>query len=81
MEVDWSNLLVMSAVVVFGGVVAEIFLSRVPSDTKFFIFYLITDVEIAHFHGARALLFDRAIGDAGGCGVITMNGGRRLWMS
>jgi hypothetical protein len=71
----------MAAIVVFRGVIAEVFLSRMPSDSELFILHLVADIEISHFHGSGALFFDGTIGDAGGGSIITVDGGWRLWVA
>jgi hypothetical protein len=49
-EIDRPDPLVMVAIVVFRGIIAKVFLSRMPLYSEFFIFHLVTDIEISHFH-------------------------------
>ncbi len=43
---------------VFGVVVAKVFLSGVPLDIKLFAGYLVCDTKVEHFHGAGTLALD-----------------------
>ena len=70
----------MAAVVMLGCIIGKIFLSRVPSHIKFFIFDLVADIEISHFHGSGALFFDHAVGNAGSGCVVAVDGSRGLRM-
>jgi hypothetical protein len=49
-EIYRPDPLVMAAIMVFGGIIAEIFLSRMPSHSEFLILHLVADIEISHFH-------------------------------
>ena len=50
--------------VMFAGVISYVFLTWVPSHVILLVFYLVTDVNILHFHGEGALFYDASIGNA-----------------
>ena len=81
MEVPRAHPLVVPPVEMFGKVVREVFLARVPSYIDIFSCDLVCDPEETHLHGARTLFFDTVIGDAGGCFVIAVHWCRRLGMA
>jgi hypothetical protein len=72
-EIDRLDLCVMACVVMFGRIVSQIFVSRVPADVEFAIFYLVADVKIAHFHRARALPIYGTVGNACCSDVVAVN--------
>ncbi len=56
----------------------QILLTRMPLDIVLFLCYFVTHLEVLHFHGTRALLFNRVVHNNDGGGVIAMDGGFRL---
>ena len=78
MWVDGTNVDVMFGVMVFGGVVAEVFEARVPSHIEMAFFCLIAGMEMSHFHWAGAMFFDGFVGYSDGGGVVAVDWGGRL---
>ncbi len=66
---------------VFAVVITHVFLARVPVNGELLAGDLVCDPEISHFHGARALALYGVVGNAGSRGVVTMDGGRWLWVA
>ena len=60
--------------VMFGVIVAHVFKAGMPMDSKLFACNLISNPKVAHLHGTRALAFDGAVGNAGCCGVVAVDG-------
>ena len=60
-EVPRSYLLVMTTIKMFGELVSNIFLTRMPLHVKISLLDLVCGAKKSHFHGPRALLLDGVI--------------------
>ena len=56
-QIQWSDILVMSGVMMLWRVVPHVIFPWVPDDVKFSVLHSITDVKISHFHLSWMLLF------------------------
>ena len=61
-----------------GVIVTQVLEAGMPMDTELLAGNLISNPEVAHFHGARSLAFDSVVGNAGGGCVVTVDCGRWL---
>ena len=52
-----------------------------PFDIEMFLVYLISDLDVSHFHGVRTMFFDSVICNACGCFSVSVYGGGRLQLS
>ncbi len=81
MEVHWLHGLMMCHWVVLGKMIGLVGIARVP---KYMILSLtdppIVDPIKPHVNGSGTFLCDVVIGNAGGCGVVSLNGGGGLGM-
>ena len=80
-EVPRSYLLVMTTVEIFGEVVNNIFLTRMPLNVKISLIDLVCGPEKLHLHGSRALILDGVICYAYCCEIVTVYWCRWLCMS
>ena len=65
-EVVGADTLVVGGGVMLGVIVTHVLEAGMPMDTELLAGNLISNPEVAHFHGARALAFDGVVGNAGG---------------
>ena len=61
-----------------GVIVTHVLKAEMPMDTELLAGNLISNPEVAHFHGARSLAFDGVVGNTGGGGVVTVDWSRWL---
>ena len=66
--------------VVFGVVVGEIVCSLSPVDEELALADSVADPVEAHIHGFGSSLLHCFVADAGGTGVVCLNGSGWLWM-
>ena len=77
-EVVGADSLVVGGGVMLGVIVTHVLEAGMPMDTELLAGNLISNPEVAHFHGARSLAFDGVVGNAGGGGVVTVDWSRWL---
>ena len=65
----------------FGEIIDEIVGAAAPVDQELALVYAVLDLVKAHVDSLGAALFDSVIGDAGGTGIVRLNGSCWLWMS
>jgi hypothetical protein len=67
--------------VVFGGIVAQVFLTGLIIKFEVFLCFAIQQPEVLHLHCMGALAFDCVIDDANNSGVVDVDGCWWLWMT
>ena len=65
-EVVGADSLVVGGGEMLGVIVTHVLEVGMPMDTELLAGNLISNLEVAHFHGARLLAFDGVVGNAGG---------------
>ena len=65
--------LVVRRWVMLGVIVTHVFEAGMPMDIKLLAGNLISNPEIAHLHGTRALAFHSVVGNASCGGVVAVN--------
>ena len=70
----------MSGWVVFGEVICPIQTALAPKNVKLSLPHMVVNPIEMHVNGFGAFLFDGIIGDARGCAVVSLDGGRWLRM-
>ena len=68
-----SNVVVMRGWVMFCDTIIHVFVSREPFHNGVFVFDLIKDPEVTHFHLFGALLFDGLVGNANSGSVVNVD--------
>ena len=66
--------LVVRRWVILGLIVTHVLKAGMPMDGKLFAGNLISNPEVMHLHGTRALEFNGVVGNPGCCGVVAVNG-------
>ena len=67
--------LVVRRWVMLGVIVTHVFKAGMPTDGELLASNLISNPEVTHLHGTRALAFNGVVGNAGCCGVVAVDGG------
>ena len=80
-EVTRAHVLVMCGRVMFSKVICQIVSPAAPVHEKLALFDAIADPVKAHVHGFRTSLFDGAVGDSGGAGIVGLDWSGWLWMA
>ena len=73
-KIKWPDVLVVTGLVVFGGVIVQVFETWMPKYLELPLLYHITSPKISHFHRPRALPLDGPVNNADGRGVVDVDG-------
>ncbi len=81
MHIIQSDVLMSVSHVVFGWIVAQVFLTGLIIKFEVFLCCAIQQPEVSHLHCIGTFTFDCVIDNASGSGVVDVNGCRWLWMA
>lgn len=80
-QINRSHVDVVRRFMEFGVVVAQVFGSGVPLDIELLAGDLVCDPEVSHFHRTGTLALNGVVGNAGGGGVVAVEGCGWLWVA
>ena len=71
----------MAGRVMLGVIVTKVFVAGAPVDEEVALADAILEPVESHVHGFGAFLFDGVVGEAGGRGVVSLDGRGWLWVA
>jgi len=72
-QIGWAHVLMMHIWVVLGEIVGFVCGTRSPEDVILDLTNTVTNPIETHVNGFGSFLFDVVIGNASGCGVVSLN--------
>ncbi len=72
MNIIWANMLMNVSCVMYGRVVAQVFLSGLIIESKESLLFTIKKPEIPHFHSSSMLLLDGVVNNSNSSGVANV---------
>ena len=81
MQIERARTLALRTVVIFGGKISEILMSRMIPDFEDLLCFVTQQPKISHVHRPRTLSLDGIINNTHGGGIIDVDGCGRLWVA
>ena len=74
MDIIWADMLVDVGSVMFGWIIAQVFLAGLIIKFEVFLSFTVKEPEVSHFHCTGSLSFDGVINNTNSSGVVDMYG-------